>query len=150
MVLRWSNIGIGKDKNRFGVFSPKLNPHEYLRKREVLLFPLLLTELDKLRSIPGNEGEEYVINRYSDRQNIHLSQPFTKIAEKAGIGRIPRPFDNMRASRSTEVYREFGAKAESIWLGHSPEIAKECYLMIMDEDYDAAASGQKTKHTTQN
>ena len=144
MQLRWSDIGIGKNKERFSVFSPKLNQHEHLRKREVPLFPLLLMELDKLRSIPGNEDREYVINRYSNREVINLVQPFTKIAERAGIGRIVRPFDNMRASRSTEVHREYGAIAESKWLGHSKEVAKECYLMVTDEDYVAAFAGKRT------
>ena len=84
-----------------------------------------------------------MINRFNDRQRACLVHPFTKIVERAGIGRIVRPFDNMRASRATEVHREFGAKAESIWLGHSKEIANECYLMVTDEDYDAATKGKE-------
>ena len=144
MVLRWSDIGVGKDGKRFRVFSPKLNPHEHLREREVPLFHLLLPELDKLRSIPGNEGREYIINRYSNREMVNLVQPFTKIAERAGIGKIVRPFDNMRASRSTEVHRDYGAKAESVWIGHSEKMALECYLMVMDEDYDAAFAGVRS------
>ena len=143
-----ADIGIGKDKNRFHVYSPKLNSHEHLRDREVPLFPLLLTELDRLRL--GNGDEEYVINRFRDRQKVSLGKPFTDIAVKAGIGRIVRPFDNMRASRSTEVHRDYGEKAESVWLGHSEKIAKECYLNVTDEDFDAAASGQKKKRTTEN
>ena len=147
MVLRWSDIGIGKDKNRFHVYSPNLNSHEHLRDREVPLFPLLLTELDKWRL--GNEDEEYVINRFSDRQRASVVRPFNVIAVRAGIGKIPRPFDNMRASRATEIHREFGEKAESVWLGHSKKIATECYLMITDEDYDTAASGQKRRRMTE-
>ena len=141
MVLRWQDIGIGEKKNRIHVFSPKMNPHEHLRNREVPLFPLLLTELDKLRSIPGNEEQEYVINCYSRNGRVNFGLPFNKIAKRAGIGKIVRPFDNMRASRSTEVHREFGSFAESIWLGHSQAIAKECYLMVTDEDY-ARATGK--------
>ena len=141
MVLRWTDIGIGEGKRRFHVFSPKLNPHEHLRDREVPLFPLLLSELDKLRSLSGNEGQEYVINRYSNRENCNLVQPFTRIAERAGISKIVRPFDNMRASRSTEIHREYGEVAESKWLGHSKEMAKECYLMVTDDDYAAAFAG---------
>jgi integrase len=144
MILRWSDIGIGKDNNRFHVYSPKLNPHEHLRDREVPLFPLLLAELNKLRSILGNEDEEYVINCCNDRKRINVVHTFTKIADRAGIGRIARPFDNMRASRATEVHREYGAIAESVWLGHSRAIASECYLMVTDEDYDAAV-GVKRK-----
>jgi integrase len=147
MVLRWSDIGVGKGNKRFNVFSPKLNPHEHLRWREVPLFPLLLSELNQLRSIPGNEGQEFVINRFSNRENLNLVQPFTRIAERAGIGRIVRPFDNMRASRSTEVHRDYGAIAESKWLGHSKEVAKECYLMVTDDDFNAAFEGKSVQST---
>jgi integrase len=139
MVLRWSDIGIGKDKNRFHVFSPKLNPHENLRDREVPLFPLLAEELNKLRSIPGNESQEYVINRYSDRKRLSVAHPFSKIAQRAGLGKIVRPFDNMRASRATEICNDYDAKKESIWLGHSEKIAMKCYLMVTDDDYAKAA-----------
>ena len=139
MVLRWSDIGVGEKKNRIHVFSPKLNRHEHLRNREVPLFPLLQSELNKLRSIPGNEEQEYVINRYSRNAGVDLMRPFTKIAVKAGIGKIVRPFDNMRASRSTEVHREYGSFAESIWLGHSKEVARSCYLMVTEDDYARAS-----------
>ena len=90
-------------------------------------------------AIPGNENQESVINRYSRHGNVNLVSPLNKIAEKAGIGKIVRPFDNMRASRTTEIYREYGAMAESLWLGHSKEIAKECYLMVTEDDYTKAA-----------
>ena len=142
LVLRWSDIGVGKNGDRFRVFSPKLNPHEHLREREVALFPKVLEELNRLRVIPGNENQEYIINRYSNRVKVDLVSPFGKISERAGIGKIIRPFDNMRASRATEVVREYGAQAESVWLGHSKEVAKESYLMVTDDDYTKAA-GEK-------
>ena len=142
MVLRWSDIGIGERQDRFRVFSPKLNPHEHLREREVPLFSEVATELDKLRSLPGNEDREYIINRYNNREKTNLVEPFTKIATRAGIGKIVRPFDNMRASRATEIERGYGAKAESVWLGHSQEVAKKSYLMVTEEAYAAAAGNR--------
>jgi integrase len=138
MVLRWSDIGIGENCMRFRVCSPKLNAHEHLREREVPLFAEVVEELDKLRSMQCNEDREFVINRYTNREQCNLCQPFDTIAERAGIGKIVRPFDNMRASRSTEVHRDYGAKAESVWLGHSQEVAKKCYLMVTDDVYAAA------------
>ena len=42
--------------------------------------------------------------------------------------------DHMRASRSSEIYRDYGAIAESAWLGHSEKVATECYLKVTDED----------------
>jgi integrase len=147
MTLRWVDIGIGEKKNRMQVFNAKLKRYKQLYKREVPLFPEVLEELDKLRLTPGNENREFVINHYSNRESVNLVQPFNTIAIRAGIGKVVRPFDNMRASRSTEVERKYGAKAESVWLGHSPKVAKECYLMITDDDYDAA-SGQMAVQST--
>ena len=139
MQLRWSDIGIGEKQDRVRVFSPKLHHHEHLCEREVAMFPKVLEELNKLRSIPGKGDREYVINNYSTRKNVNLVTPLNVIAERAGIGKIVRPFDNMRASRATEIAREFGAQAESVWLGHSKEVAKDCYLMVTDVDYTKAA-----------
>ena len=49
------------------------------------------------------------------------------IAKRAGLGKIIRPFDNMRMSRSNEVDREFGSIKESLWIGHSERVKKEHY-----------------------
>ena len=103
----------------------------------------LAGELEKLRAIPGNEDQEYVINRYPNREEINLVTQFNRIAEKAGIGKISRPFDNMRATRATEVHNKWGAKKESIWIGHSVKEALDSYLMVTDDDY-AIAAGKKT------
>jgi integrase len=140
LVLRWSDID--RNKHRFRVFNAKLKQHERLYEREVPLFAEVSAELDKLRSLPGNEGQEYVINRYVNREKSNLGTQFARIAKKAGIGKIARPFDNMRASRSTEIYAEFGAKKESLWIGHSVKVAFENYLMVTDDDF-AVAAGKK-------
>ena len=52
---------------------------------------------------------------------------FSLIVKRAGLGKIVRPFDNMRANRTTEVERDYGAKAESMWLGYTIKVAKNCY-----------------------
>ena len=141
LVLRWSDID--RSKHRFRVFNAKLKQHERLYEREVPLFSEVSVELDRLRSIPGNEDQEYVINRYAaNREKSNLGTQFARIAKKAGIGTIPRPFDNMRATRSTEIYAEYGAKKESLWIGHSVKVAFENYLMVTDDDF-AVAAGKK-------
>ena len=88
--------------------------------------------------------QEFIINRYSNRDGgVNLVQPFNTIARRAGIGDVIRPFDNMRASRATEIERDYGAKAESVWLGHSQKVAKKFYLMVTADIYDAAFAGEK-------
>ena len=133
-ALRWTDIG-GIKKDRFRVFNAKKRGQDDY-ERDVPLFPEVAEELDKLR--PG-EGE-FVINRISN----DLVGRFHQIAKRAGIERIPRPFDNMRASRATEICNKYGAKKESVWLGHSTKTAMQFYLMVTDEDY-AIAAGRKPR-----
>jgi len=120
------------------VCNAKLKRFKKLYERQVPLFPEVKAELDKLRL--GNEDTEFVINRSPH----DWAGQFDQIAESAGIGKIPRPFDNMRASRATEVHNQYGAKKESLWIGHSEKIAMKFYLMVTDEDY-AIATGKQTK-----
>ena len=55
------------------------------------------------------------------------------------FGKIVRPFDNMRMSRSNEVERKFGSKKESLWIGHSEQVMTKHYLVLDDTDYAEAA-----------
>jgi integrase len=143
MELRWTDIGVGKHKDHFRVFSPKLNRYKHLREREVPLFPEVLEELDRLQAITDG-SREFVINlNNGSREGVNLVQPFTTIAKRAGIGKIVRPFDNMRASRATEVERDYGAMAESLWLGHSMKTAKDFYLFVPEEVSAAAVAGKE-------
>jgi len=79
----------------------------------------------------------------------NLGTQFARIAKKAGLEKISRPFDNMRASRATEVYAEFGAKNEEAWIGHSKKIAMQHYLMVRKGDYAKAAKLELTENTYQ-
>ena len=134
MNLRWSNIGT----KYFTVYSPKMKGKKRY-KRDVPLFQEVVTELEKLRSLPGNADREFVINLDANRENCNLVYFFGQIAEKAEIGEVPRPFDNMRTSRANEVRREFGTKLENLWIGHSAKIADKYYYVATDADYAAAA-----------
>ena len=102
------------------------------------LFPELKTELEVLFSMTENNEKEFVINRYRDKtQNLRTT--FDKIMKRAGLQEIPRPFDNMRASRSKEIYDRFGVTKESEWIGHSARVRKDHYGLVTDDDYTLAA-----------
>ncbi|MCL2347790.1 MAG: hypothetical protein FWC50_05950, partial [Planctomycetaceae bacterium] len=58
-----------------------------------------------------------------------------------------RPFDNMRASRATEVYAEYGERLETAWFGHSKKIALNNYIMVRNGDYARAAKLELTENT---
>ena len=140
--LRWSDVNW--DRNRFWITSPKTQRHKGKEGRWVPLFPELRIELDRLFGSEASVGKEYVINRYrSASQN--LGTQFARIAKLAGIGPIEKPFNNMRSSRATDVYNEFGPFLESKWIGHSQIVALRHYLQVRDEDFNRAANGNGTK-----
>ena len=48
----------------------------------------------------------------------------------------------MRASRQTELQRELPIHVVCSWLGNSPQVAQQSYLLVT-EDYFAKAAGMK-------
>lgn len=141
MRLRWEDINW--EGNQFYVRPlPSRNPKRKKGKegRWTPLFPELRDELEKLFLSDESEGTYFVINRYPKRAKTNLGTQFDRIGKRAGLEKFPRPFDNMRASRSTEIDEQFGAYRESLWIGHSIKIARKHYIQIRERDYAKAAS----------
>jgi integrase len=147
VTLRWSDIDW--QNGWITVYNAKVRQHKKWYRRMVPLFTELVPELKEL--LLQSDNEEYVVNRQVNRQSKYptsnLVQRFGTIAKRAGIGDLPRPFDNMRASRSTEIIRnpDFGLKAESKWMGHSTKIALKHYLMITGDEHAIAIGKKSTK-----
>jgi hypothetical protein len=94
--------------------------------------------LDRHYSLDETKGNEFVIQGLQNScWNLHST--FQAIAKRAGLERIVRPFDNMRMTRSNEVDRRFGAKKESLWIGHSEKVMIKHYMLLDDKDYVEAA-----------
>ena len=77
---------------------------------------------------------EFVTNRYrSPDQNLRTT--FEKIIKRAGLVPWSRLFQNLRASRETELM----AKHVASWIGDSVPVAMRHYAMATDESFQAAA-----------
>jgi Integrase len=136
--VRWSKVDW--ESNTFSFVDSKRkerNGDPFVRT--VPLFPALRVELEALYERDRDLNPEFVINRYRDPKT-NLGTQFARISRAAGLDKIPRPFDNMRASRSTEINKLKGPKAESEWIGHSQKTAFEHYLMVTNEDVADAAN----------
>ena len=131
------------------VHSPKTERHEGHQRRLVPLFPELRAELEKHYSLDETKGNEFVIECYQN-SSWSLHPVFQTIAKRAGLGKIVRPFDNMRMSRSNEVERKFGSKKENLWIGHSDKVMIKHYLVLEDEDYAKAAEADLESESPQN
>ncbi len=65
-----------------------------------------------------------------------------RAVERASVATWPKLFVNLRASRETELKREYPDHVVHAWIGNSKEVAEDHYLMVTDEDYERAASGR--------
>jgi hypothetical protein len=69
----------------------------------------------------------------SYRKNANLRSEMTRLLRGAGVSGWPRLFHSMRASRQTELQREFPLHVVCSWLGNSPRIAQQSYLLVTEE-----------------
>jgi integrase len=130
--LRWSDIHW--KEGYFRVQSPKTKRYAGHRERNVPLFPVLRTELERHFSAVRPDNDDFMIQQLQGTC-WQLRQQFEKITAKAGLGQINCPFNNMRKSRSNEVVREWGQERENLWLGHSYKVMKKHYLRPIDTDF---------------
>lgn len=103
------------------------------------MYPELRGPLQDLHDITA-EGTEFVINRYRGGA-VNLRTQALRIAARAGVVLPPKFFQNCRASRVTELHREFGSKCATDWAGHTAAIALNHYQMVLDADFTRAVQG---------
>ncbi len=63
----------------------------------------------------------------------------TRLPRPAGVSGWSQLFHSMRASRQTELQREFPLHVVCFWLGNSPRIAQQSYLLVTEDDFAKAA-----------
>jgi len=111
---------------------PKVEHHEGRGIRSCPIFPELRSILDEAFEIFGDKSE-YVVaapqyraaaNTVMGWKNSNLRTEMTRLLRRAGVSGWPRLFHSMRASRQTELQREFPLHVVCSWLGNSPRIAQ--------------------------
>ena len=132
LTARWRDVDF--PGGRLLVHSPKTERYDGHETRVVPLFPELRQELEKLwDELPEGAPDEMFTFK---KQNVWVK--FEQIVFQAGLNQWDRMIQNLRSSRAIEIEREFGAIAESQWLGHSPKTAKDHYLHVLEEDFERA------------
>jgi len=147
LSLRWANIDW--EQSRMNVPEPKVEHHEGRGIRSVPISPELMPYLqDAWDRAEG--GAEFVIDKPSYRaaantgqgwKNSNLRTQLLKKLSKAGIAPWSRLFHSMRASRQTELERDFPLPVVCSWLGNRPKVANRSYLLTTDSDFDKAIQG---------
>ncbi len=140
-ALRWGDVDW--ERGRFIVHSSKTEHHEGKGTRVVPIFPelrpYLLDAFDQ-----AEPGTEYVIAKHR-LGSLNLRQQFKRIIHRAGLTAWPRLFQNLRASRETELMREYDLATACKWIGNSPAVAAKHYAMSVDLDADFRRASGKTQ-----
>ncbi len=132
LLVQWCDVDfVGR---RLLVHSPKTSRIRGRGSRVIPLFPRLRELLEELWETVPENGSPYVIseNRTTIRKHVD------RIVFYAGLNRWERLIQNLRSSCAIDVQKKFGDLAESEWIGHSPQTAKDHYLHVLDSDFEEA------------
>jgi len=135
LVLRWADVDW--ERSRITVHSPKTEHHEGKESRQVPIFPELRPYLEEVWE-QAEPGTEFVITRYRSG-NANLRTQLERIIRLAGLEPWPKPFQNLRSTRETELAEKFPMHIVCAWIGNTQAVAAKHYLQVRDEDFDRAA-----------
>ncbi len=135
-ALTWGHIDW--EKKRIRIPSPKTA--EMGRPfREIPLFPELAPYLETaFDECP--EGETRCLWIMG---NTNPGTHLRRLVLKAGLTLWPKVLHQLRASRATELARQFPSHVATAWCGHSEAIAEQHYWMVTEEDFETALEGEK-------
>ena len=135
LALRWSDVDW--DRSRMTVHSCKTEHHEGGGSRVAPVFPELYPHLLAVYE-QAEPGTEYVITRYR-KTGLNLRTQLQKIIRRAGLKPWPKLWQNLRATRQTELENDFPTHVVCSWLGNSRRVAEKHYLQVTDEHFQKAA-----------
>ena len=134
-LLKWSDVHW--DAERFTVTSPKTKRYGKA-SRIVPIFPELRPYLDE--AYFRDDGDKtWVVPMLAGDADKNLGTRFRKIIRRAGVDVWPKPFQNCRSSRQTELEQQFPTYVVCAWLGNTPTVAHKHYLTVTDDHFTAAA-----------
>jgi len=136
--LRWGNVDW--ERSRITIHSPKTQHHEGKGSRVIPIFPELRPYLEEVWE-QAEPGTEWVITRYRD-STTNLRTQLTKIVRRAGLEPWPKLWQNLRATRETELAETFPIHVVCAWIGNSAAVARKHYLQVTDEHFARAAALQ--------
>lgn len=134
--LQWSDVLW--DQKKIRVPSPKTEHIEGKGHRWIPLFPEITEPLERAWE-EAKEGDHFIFPR-TITGATNLRKGLFSIIKKAGISPWPKLFQNLRASRETELCQNHPLHVAAAWIGNSPTVAIGHYLTVLDSDYKKATT----------
>lgn len=123
------------------VASPKTEAHEGQEGRVVPLFAELQQGLLELQE-EAPVGEPLLFPRHQIK-GYALTKQLRRATKAAGLALWKRPWQNMRATRESELLEKYPLHTVTAWLGHSPNVAISHYAQIAKDHHARAIGGKK-------
>lgn len=146
LAICW--VDVDWNNGRMTVRSPKTEHHEGQESRVIPIFSELrpyledaweLAKDDVIAMAPEDRPKAHIITRYRDA-NSNLRTQLERIIAKAGLKTWPKLFQNLRATRATELAAEYPPHVAAEWLGHSTMVAQKHYWRVTDADFEKASA----------
>lgn len=134
--LKWTDVLF--DQDVFVVRSPKTEGFES-GVRRVPVFPELRPYFTDCWEA-AVDGAVHPIMFTRDPE-ANLRTQFCRFIALAGVKQWPKPFQNLRSSRETELLGTYAIHVVASWMGHSPNVALKHYAQVQQSDI-AAATGR--------
>jgi integrase len=129
LALRWGDIDFAR--GRMTVHSPKTAHHEGKEFRIVPIFAELREYLEDARELAGelaNDPTTPVISRYRSA-NANLRTQLQRIIKQAGLKPWSKLFQNLRATRETELAETYPPlHIVCAWIGNSQKATADSYF----------------------
>ena len=108
--------------------------------RSERLIPLFVEIRDALEPLwtAAEEGQPLLFPRHHQMTGAGLTKELGRCCLAAGVPLWPKPFQNMRATRETELLEEFPLHVVVGWLGHSPTVSRKHYAQVTREHFQRA------------
>jgi integrase len=154
LSLRWRDVDW--ENQRLKIPSPKTEHLAGRGYRTIPLFPEIRPFLDAAFD-DAPDGAEYVFpDEYRRRAqgpggwaNANLRTTLERIIRRAGISPWPRLWHSMRASRETDLVREYPLPVVAKWLGNTQAVAMRHYVDVTDADFDRAVNSEAAQNAAQ-
>ena len=137
--LTWNDVDWAN--NSITVYSPKKKGIDSQKRRRIPIFPEIRPFLEKA-ILDAPEGSTHVISENSRRKKANLRTKLLRILKRAGVKKWEKLFQNLRASRETDLMLEWPAHIVCSWLGNSIQVANDHYLMVTAADFETAAGAK--------
>ena len=102
---------------------------------------MLHPQIVSLEVVLFKGGRSTLVVPMAARRTVNLRTYLEKIITKAGHEPWPRLLQNLRASCETDWVEKYPSHVVAKWLGHSPKIAAQHYLMSREHHFDDVVAG---------